>query len=165
MALPVVVCLSLGACSNSLIERITGTGKIAGAREVAIPETILGLGVDQYSVSEQVLLVDRPYVDSVGLFAMREKDLLRATLQVSHLNSVARPRSEAFRRSIINLMGTSTPIEVQVEKTRIFSTSGNRQSLFVWFEKRTFYVLSVHEDYEFPRTLLREVIGLEEPTV
>ena len=161
----VALSILFGACSNSpekdtLIEKATGTGQVK-SRQIALPDQLLGLSVNQERVTQDVLKVNRPYVDSVGIFAMREKDLLRATLQVSHLNSVARPRSDAFRRSIINLMGTSTPLELRIGDTKVFNTSGNKQALFVWFEGRGFYVLSVHQDYPFPRTLLREVVKID----
>lgn len=165
----VSICLALLSSSgcgregqDNLLERATGTGALKGNRVVTLPSQVLGLKVAKEQVSKDVLKVDRPYIDSVGIFSMRENDLLRATLQVSRMNAVARPKSNSFRNSIINLMGTTSPQKLLVSDTVVYNTAGNKQSLFVWFEGRGFYVLSVHEDYEFPRTLLRRMIDLEQ---
>lgn len=151
-----------GDGSDSLLEKATGTGTVK-SHVVKLPDQIIGLKVVPEKVDKEVLKVDRPYIDGIGVFSLRENDLLRATLQVSHLNSVARPKSKAFKDSVIGLMGSSTPIEIQVGKVTVYNTAGNKQSLFVWFEERGFFVLSIHEDYEFPRTLLRRVVELEPP--
>lgn len=160
----VMVSLLASCASNSrdsLLERATGTGTVK-SRSVSLPSQLLGLAVSQEKLTKEILEVDRPYVDSVGIFSLRENDLLRATLQVGHLNTIAQPRSKSFQDSVINLMGSTTPTELNIGGIAVYNTAGNKQSLFVWFKGRGFYVLSVHEDYEFPRTLLRRVLELEQ---
>lgn len=138
----------------------SGPGKV-GTSAIGIPTQILGLKVQSEDISKQTVDIKRSYADSLGMFSMRESDLLRATLQVSRLSRIARPQSRSFRRSIVELLGGSTPVQFQVGETTVYSTSGNKQNIFAWFDGRGLFILSVHQDYEFPRTLLRKVVALD----
>lgn len=143
-----------------------GSGKSTGAGTVessgiVIPSQLVGLTVKVEDVSGQTKEIKQSYVDSLGMFSMREDELLRATLQVSRLSRIARPQSAGFRRSIVSYLGGSTPIELRVGGTTVYSTSGNKQNIFIWFRERGMFILSVHQDFAFPRTLLRKVVGLE----
>ena len=156
-----LVTLSLGACSRgeNVGEFVTGSGDVE-APTISLPIQILGLAVHRENVSAQIEQVERPYLDSVGMFSFREDDLLRATLQVSRFNRLARPNSNSFRRSVIGLLGAQNPQQITVGDKVVYSTSGNEQNIFVWFEDRGLFVLSVHQEFEFPRTLLRRAISL-----
>ena len=162
LAVMLALSLALPACNSeegNILEQVTGSGKV-GTRKVRFPSQILGLAVKKEDVSAQLQEVKQPYVDSLGIFSMREGELLRATLQASRMNRVARPNSKEFRDAIINLMGSSEPEEISVNDVAVFNTTGNRQDIFAWFVGKNFYVLSVHDDYLFPRTLLRRTIEL-----
>lgn len=159
LSLAVTLLLLLSACGGGgEIKSLTGK---KAAPVVALPSQILGLKVAQENISSDLKKVKRPYIDSVGLFSLREEDLLRASIQIGRFNSLARPGSSKFRLSIIALLGVSKPLEFKAGDTVIYSTSGNRQNIFVWFKERSLFVLSVHQDYEFPRTLLRRILSYE----
>lgn len=135
----------------------------AAAGEVAtggvrLPRQILGLQVAPEDVAKEFESTKRSYVASVGLFSMRENDLVRATLQVSRFNRLANPDSPSFRSLIINRLGTAKAETLQVGDTDVYVTSGTDQQIFAWFEGRGFYILTTHRDYEFPRALARRVI-------
>ncbi|MBW3588180.1 MAG: hypothetical protein KY429_02040 [Actinobacteria bacterium] len=141
-----------------------------GAARVSIPSQVLGLQVSQEDVRGKIEEVQRSYLSAAGLFSLREGDLLRATLQVGRFNRSARPSEPSFQRSIIGLMGASVPEEITIHQvggdrtlieTTVYATSGTDQNVFVWFGERTMYVLSVHQDYLFPRTLLRRLVQLD----
>ncbi len=151
----------LVACGEGrdLREVVTGTGDITAPR-IKVPGQILGLAVQPEDISSQVKSVDRPYVDSVGMFSLREEDLLRATFQVARFNGLARPEEKKFRNEIIGLVGSSDPQEIRVNDTIVYSTAGNQQQVYLWFKGNGYFVLSVHQDFEFPRTLLRRVVTL-----
>lgn len=133
------------------------------APRVRIPGQILGLTVTPEDISGRVEDVDRSYLNSVGMFSFRDDDLLRATLQVGRFNSAGRLRDnpEQFRSAIISLLGTEAPQELRVGDTQVFSTSGNEQIVYVWFDGSAMFVLSVHREFEFPRTLLRRTLTVE----
>lgn len=157
VALACAVSLISAACSQQA-ETGVGTVEAAGIR---IPKQILGLAVQAEDIRKEAVGVKQSYVDANGMFSMRDDELLRATLQVSRLSRFARPKSEGFRKSIASLLGGTTPTQLRVGDTMVNSTAGNKQNIFVWFRGRGMLILSIHQDYEFPRTLLRRVVALE----
>lgn len=152
------VSLMAVACGQQSTEVTESTVESSG---IVIPSQIIGLTVAPEDVAQKLEGIERSYIDSLGMFSMRDGELLRATLQVSRLSRIARPNSPGFRRSIIELLGGSTPVLLEIGNVTVFSTSGNKQNVFSWFRGRGMFVLSIHQDYEFPRTLLRKVVSLE----
>lgn len=159
-AVLIALCLGLvaGACNRG-----DSSAESAGTNEVVtggvqLPRQILGLQVAPEDVAAEFAQTKRSYVESVGLFSMRENDLVRATLQVSRFNRLASPDSPAFQTLIINRLGTQRAEILQVGNNDVYVTSGTDQQIFAWFEGRGFYILTTHRDYEFPRTLLRRVV-------
>lgn len=155
----------LSSCGSSggpdVVGAVTGGGKVS-QRQITLPSQILGLQVKAEDLTKQNLAqIKRPYLDNVGLFSLREGELVRATFQVSSFNAIARPDSGDFRASIIGLLGSSKPERVRVQEETVYVTTGNEQNIFVWFKGKGFFVLTAHSQYEFPRTLLRRIIEVE----
>ena len=139
-----------------------GEARAAGAAQigtpvVTIPSQLLGLRVELADISELVGDLENAHVDSVALFTMREGDLLRATLQVSRFEPGS-PAGPGFRRQVVEQLGTRTPIELNVAGTNVFSTGGTQQSVYVWFDNGKMIILSIQQDFEFPRLLLRRAL-------
>lgn len=155
----VVMATACGTGASNVVGVVTGGGQVQ-ARKISLPSQILGLQVKTEDVSKQLNVAKRPYIKNVGLFSLREGDLVRSTFQISHFNDLARPDSSEFRSSIIGLLGASRPQRILVGDVLVYITSGNEQHIFAWFEDEAFYVLTVHQEYEFPRTLLRRMILL-----
>lgn len=130
---------------------------------VQLPSMLLGLTVEPADIEERLEGAEAPFVDSVGLFTLRDEDddRLRATLQVSRFTPEARPETEEFRQSIIGGIGQTVPRQVPVGEEQVFVTTGRNQNVFIWFRERGFFVLTVAREYRFPRTLLRRVLELE----
>lgn len=150
--------LSLTACGGGGIE----TADADDGASLRLPSQIVGLRVQPESIDpEDLEQIDRPYVDSVAVFSMREDDLLRATIQIARFNRAARPDDETFQASIIGLLGGQRSFELLVGDTVVNTTTGTSQNIFSWFAGRGMFVLAVQQDYEFPRTLLRRLIDLE----
>jgi hypothetical protein len=152
-----VLALLLAACRSGQSERKGGTDSVE-AGGVRLPNQLLGLQVKPEDVSGEFGEVRRSYIASLGLFSLRENDLVRATLQVSRFNSLARPSDRGFRNSVINRLGTTKAQTLRVGDTSVYVTSKTDQQVFAWFEGRGFFVVTTHRDYEFPRTLLRRII-------
>lgn len=154
----IVGLLALPACGDEgKTVSSAGSDKIEAAG-VALPSVILGLEVRVEDVSKEFVKAKRPWIDNLGLFSLRETDLVRATFQVSKFSRAATPGSKSFRSAIVNNLGTVAPQEMNIAKRTIHVTGGNDQSIFVWFDGRGFFVLTTHRDYEFPRTLLRKLV-------
>ncbi|MGH9198408.1 MAG: hypothetical protein ACRD1T_22075 [Acidimicrobiia bacterium] len=127
---------------------------------IELPEQVLGLKVAQEDVSGSLAAFKgRTYLESVGLFSMREGDLLRATYQVGRFNSLARAESKEFRRELAGLAGS--PEELRMGSKEVSQVTGNQQITYIWFEGRGLYVLTVHREFPFGRTLLRKLIEME----
>lgn len=155
-----IAVLTMVACGGKRgVEAASPKVETAG---ISLPRQLLGLQVGAEDVSKKLALAKRPYIDSVGLFSFRENDLVRATFQVSRFNRLANPGSSSFRSSIIGLVGSSQPQQVRVGDTIVYVTTGNEQNIYVWFEGRGFFVLTSHREYEFPRTLLRRLLELNQ---
>lgn len=152
--------LALGACGTDSGARAAPGGD-SGDAKARLPNQVLGLAVQQEDVTQQVEELKRPYISSVGLFSLRENDLVRATLQISRFNSLARPEDSEFRNEIINKMGSRRPLRTVMGKATVYATAGTEQNIFLWFTDKGFFVLTTHREYEFPRTLLRRMTELE----
>jgi hypothetical protein len=147
----------LTACSGS-DDRPRTIGPNVSTGGVILPGQLLGLQVKPEDVSKQFEKTKRSYIASLGLFSLRENDLIRATLQVSRFNRLANPKDSQFRSLIIGRLGTTKPETLRIDNFDVYATSGTDQNIYAWFEGRGFFVLTTHRDYEFPRTLLRRII-------
>lgn len=103
----------------------------------------------------------RPFVDGVGLYSLRRGEMLQATLQVSRFTKAADADGGRFRSAVVGQIGSTVPQAFRMGDETVYLTTGRRQSIAVWFKGRHFFVLSTREEYEQPRTLLRELIGIE----
>lgn len=147
------------ACGGGVVAAEPGD---RGGVSVDLPTEILGLRVQPERVDlSQIQKVSRPYIDQIAVFSMRQGKLLRATLQVARFNRAARPRDPKFRGSISGVLGGQQPIEAYINGTLVDSAAATSQNIFSWFNGRALFVLSVQQDYQFPRTLLRHIIDLD----
>lgn len=128
---------------------------------LALPQRIVGLQVGAEMVGDSLKEVQRPYVDTVAVFSLREDDLLRASLQVNRFNRAARPDDRNFRQTIIATIGGTDPVLLRVDDETVYATTAGEQTVFVWFEGNGMFVLNVQKEFAFPRTLLRRFVDLD----
>ena len=126
-----------------------------------VPAELLGLQTKQEEIGDALATTKRAYLEGVGLYSFRREDLLQATLQVSRFNDDADFESASFRRSVVSQIGGSVPKRVRVGKDTVYLTTGTKQTLAMWYRGRNLLVLAVREDYEQPRTLLREALRIQ----
>lgn len=148
--------LSLAACNREALETSSPLG---GAATVSLPSQILGLKVTLENPGGAISRVERPYFDRLALFSFREEELLRASLEIGRFNAAARPNNTGFQQQILQAIGTRKPEPVRVGRRTINVTSVTGQNVFVWFEGRGLFVLITHQEYSFPRTLLRRLLA------
>lgn len=164
LTLVLLVLVSLGAagCSDDA-EAVTGT-RAKDIEELpadAVPNELLGLQGTQEDIGETLATTKRAYIDAIGLYSYRRDELLQATLQVSRFNDDADWDSPAFRRSVVGQIGGSVPKRVRVGDEAVYLTTGTKQTLAMWFRGRHLLVLAVREDYDQPRSLLREALEIK----
>ena len=150
---------ALVACSQEAAGELAPTA--VEVVDLDLPPDLLGLTVTKEDVTETLAEREGAYwVEVVGLFSMREGDLMRAALQVSRFRGDTPVQSEQFKRSVIGLIGGSAPQKIKVGTKHLDMTRGNQQLVFVWFEGNGFFVLTTHSDYQQSRTLLRTLIEM-----
>lgn len=144
-------------CSGGGVSQADSNGPGA----LRLPSQVVGLQVQQEDVRANLDEVERPYVDGVAIFSLRDEDLLRATLQVAHFNRLARPEESQFRGDVLATIGGQEPVRLRVADTVVTATGDTDQHIFAWFEGDGVFILSVARDFEFPRTLLRRILELD----
>jgi hypothetical protein len=105
--------------------------------------------------------VKRTYVRSTGLYSLREGKQLQATLQISQFNDKADLSDPTFRLAIVNQIGSTQPQPFRMGSHTVYLTTAKRQAVAVFFERRSFAVLSTLDTYEQGRALLRELLEMK----
>lgn len=156
VALTATVAVTATACGGG--SPTDASGADLDPARLNLPAQILGLRIEAEEIQAELDQVDRPYVDSVAVFSLREDELLRASLQVARFNRAARPGDSSFRSSIVGTIGGSQPQVFRMEDVDLYTTTASDQLVFTWFEGNGLFVLAVQEEFEFPRTLVRRFV-------
>jgi hypothetical protein len=159
LALAALLVVGAGACSKEKVQRGTAikTLELPGA-----PTELLGLRLHREDVSATTQRVSLAFVDSVALYSLRsDKDLVQATLQVSHFADEARTEEASFRDAVVNQIGSARPRAFRLGRRTVYLTTGTKQSIAVWFDGDHLFVLASRADYDTPRTLLRKALELK----
>ena len=153
-----VLALALGAACGS-----ASSAEEFAAKDVEkfdadlLPSTLHDLSVKVEDIGPADA-VKAPFVDGVGLYSLRDGELLQGTLQVSRFADAADPESARFRQSVVAQIGSSVPKAFRMGSDVVYLTTGKRQSIAVWFRDEYFLVLSTRDQYETPRALLRAAL-------
>ena len=125
-----------------------------------VPNKLLDLRVQTEDVGGATE-VKSPFVDGIGLYSLRDGELLQATLQVGRFTKSADADSARFRNSVVSQVGSTVPRAFRMADDTVYLTTGKRQSIGIWFRDRYFFVLSTRDEYETPRALLREALEIK----
>ena len=129
------------------------------ALHVTLPAQLAGLNLQPESNTAQLASADvSTYIKAVGLYSLRQKDLVKATLQVSEFNDTSKSSSPKFRSILVHRIANGTPVVVRVGKTLVYLARAAKQSVAVWFDQRYFLVLTTRIDFDHPRALLRSAV-------
>jgi hypothetical protein len=145
-----------------------GSGGPPGARvkpmrqleTAAVPAELLGLEVQREDMASSLRRARPSYADSTSLYSLRNGDLLVATLQLSRMADAADAASPAFRRAVVNQIGSTAPKAMRMGDTTVWLTAGTRQRIAVWFNGRYMFVLASRDDFDQPRVLLRTALQI-----
>ena len=154
--------LAGSACSEKSAAVEAADNRTVQNLDVAgVPGTLRGLSVVKEDVQATVENAERPYFDGLSFFSLREGEKLQATLQVGRFAEGTAYRTGRFRSSLLATIGGGTARELRMGEDRVFLTTGDRQSIAVWFRDQYVFILSSREDYRFPRALLREALAVQ----
>ena len=157
-----IAALTSAACGgDDASDESTAAKDIEQLRADLVSGDILGLQTRQEDQKATLENAKRSYVDAVGLYSLRREELLQATLQITRFNENADFEDRGFRRSLLDKIGGSAPREVRMGADTVYMTSGTRQKISVWFRGRYLFILSTRDEFEQPRTLLREALEIE----
>jgi hypothetical protein len=151
--------LLLGSACGDEPEQF-GASKVTPFDASIVPSELLGLRVAPEEIGGAKDVKD-PFVDGVGLYSLREGELLQGTLQVSRFAEDADYKTSRFRQSVVQQIGSTVPKLYRMGGRPVYLTAGKRQSIAVWFEGRYFFVLSMREEFTRPRALLREALEIK----
>jgi hypothetical protein len=159
----VVVGLLSAACGDDASADVGASGKdIEQLAPDLVPSELLGLKASQEDMTPSLEGSTGSYVDGVGLWAYRTPDdLLQATLQISRFTEDSRYREASFRLAVVDRIGGSRPRSIRLGDDTVYLTTGSKQQLAVWFRGPYLLVLSTRDDFDHPRTLLREALEIQ----
>ena len=96
---------------------------------------------------------------AVGLYSIRQPDdLLVATLQIAQLQSGRRYQTKSFRATIVNQLGTSEPRATRMSGETVYRATATKQTIAIWFRGQHMFLLTVRQDFNRPRALIREAL-------
>jgi hypothetical protein len=160
-----LVAVSTAGCSNStnnvIAEQSLPGRKIAGVEGDLLGSEFMGLKVSKEDISAALARGKQSYVEATTLYSLRTGELLQATVQVSRFTPKSEFKTERFRQSLLNQIGGSTPRAVQIGKHTVYLTTGTKQQLAVWFRDRYMFVLATRDDFDKPRSLLRQALEVK----
>jgi hypothetical protein len=160
LLLALAVALPIAACGGG-DDSSQQAAPITPTSANLLPRTILGLTVKRENVKSRVGGVKKAYVEQTGLYSLRKGKELQATLQISTFNDKADVRDRAFRLAIVNQIGSTQPRAFRMGNQTVYLTSSKRQSVAVFFHKRSLAVLSTLDTYDQGRSLLRALLELD----
>ena len=156
-ALVAVACF--GAACGTSAPKGTQASKIKQLPKDFIGGSYLGLDVERENIAGSIETQSgNSYVNQVGLFSLRDGDLLQATLQVSKLAKAARAKDPKFQQQVANQIGGTKVQAFVMGDHNVYRTSQRKQSITSWFDGDYFLILAVRDTYPTPRALLRELL-------
>ena len=139
--------------SNAAAPRAPGAPRVV---DEAMPAELLGLRATEEDVSVPLEEAgERAYVTDVRLWALREGERLRATVQVGRFAADAPVSDPAFRDRVAGQVGGTAPIVRKIGEDLVYVGAGNRQTFYGWFRGPHFVLLSVPADATNGRAIAR----------
>ena len=159
VALCAVAALAMVACGTPSAGGVDGHA-IKPLAAGAMPATLGDLEVHAEDITATLGQARNSYADRLSLYSLRKNNLVFATLEISRLTSGFDYKSVKQRALLADKVGGAKSEEHRVGPVVVYLTSGLRQRISVWFTGRHLFVLSTREDYDQPRTLLRNALAV-----
>jgi hypothetical protein len=149
----------MGACGSSAGAAGDGGKSIKPLTTRVLDDSVAGLEVKVEDVGATIRRFEDSYVDAISVYSLRDKGVLQATLQASRFADADRLKRASFRRGLVDQVGGVKAQVLRVGKTDAYVTRATGQRIFVWFEDRRVFVLSVRDGYRARYALLRAVLA------
>jgi hypothetical protein len=156
-----VMASAVGCSSTDPHSAPTPFKNIAALHPTTMPSEILGLKVAPEDITGGLSRTKRPYVEGIGMYSMRQNDLLIATFQITRTKDPGPGNEARFRTSIISQVGSSQPRKAMMGDHPVYLTTGTDQRIAFWFRDRYLFVLAVRSAFPERRALLRQMVEVK----
>jgi hypothetical protein len=161
-AVLVALAFATAGCGSAEVVASATGAQIDQLPADVLPATLAGLHVRHEDVRTELKQVRRSYAQAAGLWSLRrDDDRVQATLEIVRFFDEPRYSSNAFRRTIVNQIGTSRPVETRMGAHPVYRTTGTKQTVALWFSGRHMLLLSIRDDLKTPRTLIRRALEVK----
>lgn len=156
-----LVVTGLAGCADDPVAVRDAEARTIEPLDAGLPLFLSGLRVDEEDIAATLEAGERPYLEAMGLWSLREEDdLLQATLQIGRFSDDVDPADEEFQDRIVTNIGPGARTLRMGEQT-VHVTGGDRQTLSIWFSGEHLFILSTRDGYGGGRRLLRAVLEIE----
>jgi hypothetical protein len=156
------VAVLLPACGSAKVVASATGAQIDELPADVLPPKLNGLTVRHEDVRVELKQVRRSYAQAAGLWSLRRSDdRVQATLEIVRFFNEPRYSSAGFRRTIVNQIGTSRPVETLMGDRSVYRTTGTKQTVALWFSGRHMLLLSIRDDLKTPRALIRRALEVQ----
>lgn len=156
-------CLSLSATAcvtgNSRADGVDGKS-VKPVHAGLVPGEILGLTVQPEDTAGAMAEFKKSYLDQISLYSLRRGPQLEATFQVARFTAAAK-RVKNLHGSVVSNIGGALPRTVRYGSDQVYLTRATKQRVAIWFKGDYLFVLSTREEFDQPRTLLRELLAVD----
>jgi hypothetical protein len=101
------------------------------------------------------------YLAHTRLWALRQGDRLRATLQVGTFVANSNPEDHAFQQTLVSQIASAAWRTRTLGGLPVFVTSANHQPMYIWIKNDVLFVLTLGAGASSPRAVLRQALGLQ----
>lgn len=159
-----LVAAALGAvstgCGGGAEAGRTGNEPLPAATSVALPAELAGLRVTAEELPNEAANESRTYAAASSVYALRQGNMLRATLQIIELIEAAPVDSARFRRGVVSDISAGIPTTIRLRGRDVFQSETQDGTRDVWFDQDRVLVLFVRRDFDRPRGLLQTVLAM-----
>lgn len=161
IALAMILAALAGACGGDEDVVTKAGGPVEPLDDIQLPSQIVGLNVAEEKVTEALESFRPSYVAGAALYSLRgDKDLVQATLQIARFRDEPRNKSNDFRQSILTQFGSTRPRVTRMGDVVVYRTTQTKQTVAIWFDDLDWYLLSIRDEFDRPRTLMRETLEI-----
>jgi hypothetical protein len=163
VALCLASALALAACGGDASPTERAEDRVIEPLEASpVPPDLNGLRVTEENIGDTLDAARRPYLEAATLYSLRQDDdALQATLQVGRFADDAEYTEEDFQLTLVTNVGSGTARDFRMGDKRVWLTTGDRQTIALWFSGRYVFILSAREEYLGTRSLLRKAMEIE----
>src|SRR5688500_1294058 len=163
VALALILAAVAGGCGGDDDVVTKAGGPVEPLDDISLPTQIVGLNVAEEQVTKALENFRPSYVAGAALYSFRtpdDKALVQATLQIARFRDEPRNKSNAFRQSILTQFGSTRPRVTRMGDTVVYRTTQTKQTVATWFDGLDWYLLSIRDEFDRPRTLMRETLEI-----